>query len=236
MRARRASRGRATAWSLALVVAVLGLVTWPAATAGQTVINRAALDGTRPNMAHVRVGAEYAFVGGIGYSRALALGGRTLLLSGTLTAPWAEADLHDYDVRVGAIVDIAGSSRWGLMGGLGSSIRGTKNKMGSLTSVAADGVLLGGYWSPRWFAIVEGGYDDAIATHLTHSEYYRSTYYAEARDGWYADTGSNIRLGAAGGLSFGRYDLVLRAGLARDREGHPQLLPAYATLDLNIRF
>lgn len=236
MSARRASRGKATAGSLALVVAAAGLVMWPAATAGQTVINRAALDGTRPNMAHVRVGAEYAFVGGIGYSRALALGGRTLLLSGTLTAPWADADLRDYDVRVGAIVDLAHASRWALMGGVGSSIRGTTNKMGSLTSVAADGVLLGGYWSPRWFATVEGGYDGAIATHLAHSDYYRSTYYPDARDGWYADTGSNIRLGLAGGVSFGRYDLVLRAGLARDREGQPQLLPAYATLDLNMRF
>lgn len=75
-----------------------------------------------------------------------------------------------------------------------------------------------------------------IGLGLAACEHYRSTYYPDARDGWYADAGSNIRLGVAGGPSLGRYDLVLRAGQAREREGHPHLLPAYAMTDLNVRF
>ncbi len=237
MRTRNVRRASAAAWSfLALVVAIGLSLTCPADGAGQVIVNRAALDQDRPNIAHVRVGVDYGFIAGFGYSRVLALGGRTLLLSGSVTAPWAEADSRDYDTRIGATVDIVGQSRWRLIGGLGGSLRGTTNPMGRLTSLAADGVLLGGYWKPRWFVAAESGYDGAIATHVTHSDYYRVTYYLDARDGWYSDTGANIRLGAAGGVSFGRYDLVLRAGQARDREGDHQLLPAYATLDVNLRF
>jgi hypothetical protein len=234
--ARSGGSRSAAAW-LFVVVAAIGLsLARPGDGTAQLFVNRAALDPVQPNMVNVRVGADYAFVVGVGYSRGLAVGGRTLLLSGSLTAPWADADLGDYDVRIGATLDLVGRSRWGLVGGLGSSLRGTTNELGRLRSVAVDGVLVGGHWSPRWFATVEGGYDGAIATHLDHSDHYRSTHYADARDGWYGDAGSNLRLGVAGGVSFGRYDLVLRAGQARDREGHPQLLPAYATLDLNVRF
>ena len=50
---------------------------------------------------------------------------------------------------------------------------------------------------------------------VPHDYYYREMYHPDARDGWYVDTGSNIHAGVAGGVSFRRYDLVLRAGQAR---------------------
>jgi hypothetical protein len=224
-------------WPLPVMLAVIGVaLACPAAVQGQMVPNFGALDPARPNIVHLATGLENGFVGGVGYTRAYGIGRRTLLLSGSVTVPWANADLRDHDVRIGASVDVLRGDRVRMVAGLGGGTRATTNLANRMRSVGADGVLLGGYWTARWFVAGEGGYDGAIATYVEHSDYYRETVYADARDGWYGDTGANIRLGMAGGLSLGRSDLVLRAGTARDREGRSQLLPAYAGLGLNVRF
>jgi hypothetical protein len=220
-----------------LIPALVGVsLMRPPCLSAQVVVNQAALDDARPNMLHLTTGVEYGFVAGIGYSRAFAIGNRRLLLSGTVVAPWAEADARDYDARMGASVDIVTRDRLRLIGGLGGGMRGTTNVMNRMKSIGADGVLLGGYWTRRWFVAGEGGYDGAIAVRIEHSDEFRETVYADARDGWYVDPGANIRLGVTGGVSFQRHDAVLRVGTARDREGRSQFLPGYATLGLNVRF
>lgn len=223
----RASRAAAAA--LVLCAAI------PTGTTAQ-VVNHAALEDGRRNLLHLRTGVEYGFIAGVGYGRVVGVGGRTLLLSGTVASPWARADASDYRVRIGAASRIVGQGRWRLIGGLGASLRGTENTLSRLTSVGTDAGVLGGVWSRRWFLAGEAAYDGAIATHIEHSAHYRDVYYDDARDGWYVDTGANINVGLAGGVSVGRYGLVLRAGHARDRGGRAQLYPAYATLDLNVRF
>jgi hypothetical protein len=221
----------------ALIPALVGVsLMRPACLSAQVVVNQAALDDARPNMLHLTTGVEYGFVAGIGYSRGFAIGDRRLLLSGTVVAPWAEADADDYDARIGASIDIVARDRLRLIGGLGGGMRVTANVMSRMKSVGADGVLIGGYWTRRWFVASEGGYDGAIATRIEHSDEFRETVYADARDGWYVDSGANIRLGVTGGVSFRRYDAGLRAGTPRDREGRSHLLPGYATLGLNVRF
>lgn len=237
MSTRRMPVPRGMTCRIALAIVAVGIpVARPARVAAQMIINHSALDPGRPNLVQFRSGVEYGFIAGAGYGRALTLGSRTLLLSGSVTTPWAGADTRDYGARVGATIDIAGTDRWRLLGGLGGRVQGTANDLSRMTTLGAEGLLVAGYWSPRWFVATEGGYDNAIATHIEHTDHYRAVYHAGARDGWYRDTGSNIRLGLAGGVTFGPYDFVLRAGQARDREGHHQLLPAYAVFELNRRF
>jgi hypothetical protein len=234
--ASRSWRGSVTAYRLLILVAAGLSLTRPGDAAGQLVLNHAALDPARPNVLQIVTGADYGFVAGVGYGRSISVGTRTLLVSAGAVAPWARMDARDFDVHVGATVGLAGQRRWRLIGGLGGSLRATQNAHARMRDLAADGVLMGGYWTPGWFVTAEVGYDNAIATHIEHSDYYRARIHPDARDGWYVDTGANIRVGLAGGLSFGHHDLVLRAGQARDREGHAQLLPAYVTLGLNLRF
>lgn len=236
MSASRSRRGSVTACRV-LVLAAAGLsLTRPGDVAGQLVLNHAALEPARPNVVQIVTGADYGFVAGVGYGRSVSVGARTLVVSAGAMAPWAKMDSRDFDVHMGATVGLAGRRQWRLVGGVGGSLRATENAHARMRDLAADGVLMGGYWTPGWFVTAEVGYDNAIATHIVHSDYYRARIHPDARDGWYADTGGNVRLGVAGGISFGRHDLVLRAGQARDREGHGQLLPAYLTLGLNLRF
>ena len=212
---------------------VLGLLVSTGARAQE--LNLGALDQAQ-NRVSVRTGAEYGFVAGVGYARVVPFLDRQLVLTSDFTLPWAGLDLSDYRLRVGAVMPIVGARRWKLAGSIAPTVRGTKNDISRMTDVGADIGLVGGYYAPRWFAAGELGFDWAMTTYLAHSDAYRSTVYAGARDGWYANPGGNLRAGLQGGVSFGRYDVVLRVGAVRDTSGEPPLLPFYGTLAFDTRW
>ena len=199
-------------------------------------VNLATLDDGPSNRVHVRTGAEHGFVAGVGYSRAVSVLGRRLLLTGDLTVPWAEVDASDYRVRAGALVPIVGSRRWKLAGSLAPTLRGTRNDTGRMTSAGADLGLTGGFYARRWFAASELGFDWAMSTHVDHNARYRAVVFEGARDGWYRNPGGNFRAGLQAGASFGRHDLVLRLGALREAGGQAPLLPLYGTLTFDTRW
>ncbi len=115
-------------------------------------------------------------------------------------------------------------------GAVASSLRGTSSGIGTMTDVGVDASLVGGFYARRWFVALESGADFALSTHITHSDGYRMSSYPDAKDGWYADAGANIRGGAQAGIRFDRYDVTLRVGQVRDSTGEAPLLPFYGTL------
>ena len=105
-----------------------------------------------------------------------------------------------------------------------------------MTSFGTDLGVQGGFYARHWFVAGEAGFDWITTTHVAHSDLYRDTVYEGARDGWYAMSGGNIRYGLQAGASFGRHDLVLRAGKMVDVGGAPPMLPFYGTLTLDTRW
>jgi hypothetical protein len=193
-------------------------------------VNLARLDEGSANRVYVRTGAEWAFVAGLGYARTVPVGQRRLVLLGELTAPWAAADASDYQARVGALVPLLIWRGWQLAGSLAPTVRGTRNDLGRMASLSANTGVIGGYYSQRWFAAGELGFDYTLTTRIAHSQLYRDTVYENARDGWYVNPGGNYRLGGQAGVSFRRYELALRAGILRDMMGGQPMFPLYATL------
>jgi hypothetical protein len=198
-------------------------------------LNLGALDDTT-NVVHVRTGAEHGFVAGVGYARMVPLFARPFVLSADVSLPWASLDASDYRLRLGALAPVLEVRRWKLSGGVAPTLRGTETTLSRMTNVGVDLTVIGGYYAPRWFAAAELGFDWALSTHVAHNDHYRTLVYPGARDGWYANPGGNARAGGQGGVSFGRHDIVLRAGLVRDLRGEVPLLPFYATLALNARW
>jgi hypothetical protein len=198
-------------------------------------LNLGALDEAS-NVVHVRTGAEHGFVAGVGYARVVPLFARPLVVSADVSLPWASLDASDYRVRLGALAPVLEVRRWKLSGGVAPTLRGTETALNRMTNVGVDLAMIGGYYARRWFAAAELGFDWALSTRVAHNDSYRALVYPAARDGWYANPGGNARAGGQSGVSFGRYDVVLRAGLVRDVRGEVPLLPFYATLSMNARW
>jgi hypothetical protein len=215
------------------VFAVLALVVSAAARAHE--MNLATLDEV-PNIVHLRTGAEYGFVAGIGYARVLPLADRHLVLTSDATLPWASLDTSDYRLRLGVMMPLLSARRWKLAAALAPTFRGLKTEIARLASLGADTAFVAGYYSRHWFTAAEVGLDWAITSYVAHSQSYRDSVHAGARDGWYANPGGNVRAGAQAGASFGRYEAVLRAGVVRDTAGEEPLLPIYGTLVLNAKW
>jgi hypothetical protein len=216
-------------------VALAAVVAAPLAARAQEV-NLSRLDDEPANRVHVRTGIEYGFVAGAGYARTVSLLERRLLVTGDVTLPWAGLDRNDYRVRAGVLVPIVGVRRWRLAGTFAPTARSTKSVLGRMTSLGADIGVQGGFYARHWFVAGEAGVDWAMTTKVTHSDAYRDTVYEGARDGWYALAGANIRGGVQAGASFGRHDLVLRAGRMIDVGGAPPMLPFYGVLTFDTRW
>jgi len=219
--------------AIVIAVAAVALALSTVARAGSNV---AALDDAHPNQVTVTTGLEYGLVLGAGYERSVTLLGRRIALAGDATLAWAEADAGDYRLRAGATAPIIGRGAWRLVGSVAPTVRGTSNATADMTGVGVDAAVLAGRYVPRWFVALELGFDWAIATRIVHSDAYRMSVYEDARDGWYGDPGGNLRYGMQGGVSVGRYGVILRAGTMRDTSGRPPLLPFYATLAVDARF
>ena len=87
-----------------------------------------------------------------------------------------------------------------------------------------------------WFAAAEFGFDKAIITHVTHSEWYRTYFYQNARDGWYLDAGGTYHYGFIAGVAIGRIELLGRFGFRRTEELNDLLPPLYAGTGLGYVF
>ncbi|HSJ15056.1 MAG TPA: hypothetical protein VK939_11610, partial [Longimicrobiales bacterium] len=82
----------------------------------------------------------------------------------------------------------------------------------------------------------EAGFDKAIITHVTHSDWYRTNYYPDAKDGWYLDAGGIWHFGVAGGIALGRTELTGRFGWRRSQDYNDVTPPVYGSLGVGVGF
>ena len=71
---------------------------------------------------------------------------------------------------------------------------------------------------------------------MTHSDWYHTYFYTQARDGWYLDAGGTFHYGLVGGIAFGRTELLLRYGALRTEKFNDLTPPMYASIGLGLAF
>ncbi len=188
------------------------------------------------NIATVSTGADQGLVVGAGYGRVLSYADRPLVVGVDYALQFAEVDVEDFRLRVGAIAPIVGRGNWKVVGAAASIVRGTDNDTARMITFGQDFAVLAGRYSRHWFAVAEIGFDWALATHITHSDAYRMQVFADSRDGWYGNAGGMLRAGIQTGLSVRGNDVILRGGRLVDIGGNPPLFPFYATLGYDRRW
>jgi hypothetical protein len=188
------------------------------------------------NILTVTAGGEHGMIVGAGFAHAASVADHLVILDADATLSAAGFDLADFRLRAGALTPVVDGARWKVLAGAAAIVRGTHDDIARMVDVGVDAALYAGRYTPRWFAAGEVGLDAALATHIAPTDAYRMVVYADARDGWYRDTGGLVRIGAQGGVTFGRSEVALRAGVLRDVTGNPPLFPIYATLTYAVRW
>ena len=113
--------------------------------------------------------------------------------------------------------------------------RTTSNSIYRAVGFGAASTWTFGVYRPRWFVAAEAGYDKSVATRVTHSEWYRSYFDPNAKDGWYGDTGGTLHSGVTTGFTIGRVELMMRGGLLRTERFNETVPPAYGSVGMGYR-
>lgn len=113
---------------------------------------------------------------------------------------------------------------------------GTENSIYRAFNFGADFSGSLGLYRRRWFAAGEIGFDKAIITYLTHSDWYRTNVYPDAKNGWYLDAGGTYRHGVTASLTVGRAELVGRFGWQKTERFNDLPSPLYASVGLGFGF
>jgi hypothetical protein len=219
------------AWALLVFVTLLGL----AGSARAQSFSR--LEAGQQTVT-AETGLQSGIVTSLGYAAGLRLAAldRTLMPFAQATMLVAKPDLHDYGFRAGAQMSVFAIGWFDLSAQLAFDVAATENSIYRGTALRTDVALLGGHYGRRWFAVAEAGYDRAWLTYIKNSDWYRTYFYSDAKDGWYGGTGGTLHAGAKGGAMVGPVEIVLRAGVTTSETLQDLDLPFYATLGAGFRF
>jgi hypothetical protein len=219
--------------TLRVAIAAALVALCPRAAAAQW--NAARLDGA-PNRVYTSFGLDPALLPTVGYARTLRLYGHPFQLAADVGVVAAEWDTQDFRARVDAFTSLV---HWGSLHLTGSAAfitRGTDNSIYRGLNFGADFTGALGVHRHRGFAAGEFGFDKAIITHITHSEWYRQYFYPDAKDGWYLAGGGTFHYGLAAGLTVGPTELLARYGWRRTERFGDVTPPMYASLGVGVAF
>jgi len=191
---------------------------------------------TDRNRVYTTFGLDPALVTSVGYGRVIRLSGHDVQLTGDVGVVAAGMDTRDFRARLGTQTSLL---RWRSLHLAGSATfitRGTDNMIYRGLNFGADVSGSLGVYRRRWFAAGEFGKDKAIITHVTHSDWYRTYYYPDARDGWYLDAGGTYHYGLAGGFALSGVEFAGRFGWRRTEDFNELLPPMYASVGVGIGF
>lgn len=206
--------------------ALLAAIASPAAAHAQEVTRMP--DATRQALG-LDTGLENAFVVRATYTHRVDLGAlRETRLYGRFTLPFVTPDLGDWGIDGGLRANVLAWRDVRLAVLAGPLMKRNTNDLFTAYAFGLGATMLAGYEGPVWGLSAELGYEQLLATHIDHSSTYREVAFPDAKDGWYALSGSSARAGLRGGARIGSVELFARAGLNTTGQLHSITPPFYA--------
>lgn len=192
--------------------------------------------GMEPNRVYTAFGLDPAFVASLGYARVTPVLGHDFQLVGEAGVVVARMDARDFRVRLGTQTSLVHWRSLHLTGSALAITRGTDNVIYRGLDFGADVTAALGVYRRGWFAAGDFGKDKAVITHVTHSDWYRTHFYPDAKDGWYLDAGGTFHYGLTTGVALGKVELAARFGWLRTEDFNDLTPPMYASLGLGFTF
>jgi hypothetical protein len=116
--------------------------------------------------------------------------------------------LNNWDANFGGIIPLFKKNNFVIINDLYGSLGKLKTRnFNSFDFLLGDRINIGFFKEKSYFAFTTE-YNKFLLTHLTHTDYYRNTFYEDAKDGWYKSTGGYFQFGFTGGFTFNKkFDL-----------------------------
>lgn len=176
------------------------------------------------------MGLESALIMRLGYNYRGDFLGEDSRIYAHFTLPAAEVDLGDFAIDAGVRMHLYEHEGWGVQALAGPVMHRAENELFAATALGVRTVLLPGYQSDNWGLMLDLGIDQTIATQVTHSDLYKTAYYTDARNGWYAMPSSMLHAGVRTGFRVRKLELSMSGGVMSDIELKPNLSPFYLML------
>jgi hypothetical protein len=182
-------------------------------------------------------GIDQGFVSGVGYLRRISTK-KPVFLNLHVSTPAGENNLDDLKVQLGGQILLLNQSKFKGSIGLQGIARRYENKLVRIYNFGSklNGNI--GYYSTKWFAAFNTGFDKAIVSNYKHSTYFRQHYYRQVKDGWYEPTmGGNLYLSLQTGFTLNNFELTIELGRIWNEDFlSSPTLPISGILGLNYRF
>lgn len=190
--------------------------------------------GNERSRVYTTFGLDPALVTTIGYARVIPVKGHDVQWSGDVGLVAAGMDANDFRARLSMQTSLLRWRSMYLTGSATAITRGTENAIYRGINFGADFSGSLGVYRQRWFAAGEFGFDKAVITHVTHSDYYKTYFYPDAKDGWYLDAGGTYHGGISSGFSLGRSEVVGRFGWLKTERFNELMPPMYASVGVGF--
>ena len=205
-------------------------------SSAQTIIN----DSPTENRAYLRIGIEPTTMITFGYQRNFNVG--FLNRNVTSYAEWGTSmtrfGFNNAELKIGGILFVFEKGSFKGVNNLNLSAGSvTTHNFDSKKFAIGDEVAVG-FYKKNWFIAMTGEYEKIYLNHIEHTEFYRKTYYEDAKDGWYKGAGGMFQFGFEGGGTIkGKYDIHLEMKLPfTEKFNSYGGSPAHVNLGLGYRF
>lgn len=155
-----------------------------------------------------------------------------------MSIPVYAFDFNDIRLRLLSEMTLFRKNNFELRGGINPVFVRTKLETETMNSLGLDLHLFTGFTGEKWSVGAEFIYNKIVSTHITHTDKYRDNVLADAVDGWYENTASNIRMGMIVNRRINNFDVHLRTGVSKTGTfgGYLFVPPLYMHIGLNYRF
>ena len=160
---------------------------------------------------------------------------RQMIISSEIASPM-KLDFQDYRLTTGLQTSIFTHHNIDCALAVSFIIRSTENSVHSLFGFGADVILISGYIGKRWSLMGELGFDKEFVTHIKHSDWYKTYFYSDVKDGWYGNTAGNFHYGFRTSFSIAKFEIIFRAGIQKTESFNDLIIPVFGTVGVNYRF
>lgn len=171
------------------------------------------------------------------YQRIVNLNGNTFTAYGEWEASVVRPGFKNCDGNLGAVISLLRKNNFHVLTDPYFSLGRLETRNFKSLSTLVGNEVSAGFFKVNKYITLLVSYNRILATHLEHSNFYRETFFEDARDAWYRSTGGFFQFGLGGGFTFNsKHDIFIEFKIpVTERFGGFGGSPAHLNLGYGIR-